>query len=67
MEPRDGENYCGYVVAEAILAGKDVEELALQVGLGILALGFAKLTWFAKDGFVRERPGDTRDWNSEKK
>ena len=54
-------------MAEAILAGKDVEELALQVGLGILALGFAKLTWFAKDGFVRERPGDTRDWNSEKK
>ena len=52
-------------MAEAVLAGKDVEELALQVGLRVLALVFAKLTRFAKDGFVGERPGDTRDRNRE--
>lgn len=53
------------VVGEAVLAGEQVEELLLWQSLCALALTFAVLARFAKDLFMRDRPGHACDGNRE--
>ena len=56
----DEKNQC-HVVAEAILAGEQVEELARQYRACCLAPCFAPLARLAKDLLVGDRPRDARD------
>lgn len=59
-EPKDGDRD---VVAEAVLAGKQVEKLSLEKRATTLALVHAVLARLAKDLFVGHRPGNARHWN----
>lgn len=54
------------VVAEAILAGKEVEEFSLSGRAAVLTLVFAPVARFAEDFFVGNGPGDGRDGKGEK-
>lgn len=56
LEARDGEKDRGHVVAKAIFAGEQVEELPLQNRAAGLAFGSAVLLHLAKDGFMRDGP-----------
>src|ERR1044072_559888 len=53
------------VVAEAVFAGKEIEELPLVPAATILALAHAELTRLAEDLLVCHRPGNARDGNCE--
>lgn len=55
-----------YVVAEAILARKQVEKLALVKPLAVLASILTELPGLPKNLFMRDRPGDTGDGKAEK-
>jgi hypothetical protein len=51
------------VMTEAIFAGEQVEEFALYQRRGFLAAALTIFARFAKDLFMRDRPGDTGDRN----
>ena len=53
------------VVAEAVFAGEQVEELANKNWLAVLAFLLAEVARFAKDLFVGDGPGGARDRQSE--
>ena len=53
------------VVAQAVFAGEDVEELLLNEAPAVLAAIRTVLAHFAKDLFVRERPRDRGDRQGE--
>ena len=50
-------------VAEAIFAGKEVEELALQQMWSLLAAAYAELTRLAEDLFVGNSPTQAGNGN----
>jgi hypothetical protein len=52
-------------MAEAVFARKQVEKLALQQSAAVLAPFFTVFARLAENLFVRYRPGNTRDWQSE--
>jgi hypothetical protein len=60
LKARDEEKERGDVVAEAVLAGEEVEEFTWDEAAAILALVFAPVAWLAKDLFVGDSPSDTR-------
>ena len=67
LELRDEHEGGGDVMAEAILAGEEIEEFSLIPTPAILTAPLAVLTRFAKDLFVRNRPGDARNRNRQQK
>ena len=65
LKARDGKKDCRHVVAEAIFAGKQVEELPLQNRATRLAFGSAVILHLPKDGFVCNRPRHRGDGQRE--
>ena len=63
LEPADHEHGRGDIVAETILAGKGIKELAAGVGASTTALVLTVLANFAEYLFVRDRPGNASDRN----
>ena len=60
LEAGDDEKQCCDVVAEAVLAGEEVEEFAWDEAAAVLALVFAPVAGLAKNLFVGDGPGNTR-------
>lgn len=52
-------------MAETVLAGKQVEELAAEDRAGTFALAAAEIARLAKHFLVRDRPGDAGDGESQ--
>jgi hypothetical protein len=63
FEAHDQQSSGGHVVAEAILAGKQIKEFAAEHRSGLGAFFQAILARLAKDFFVGHSPGDACDWN----
>ena len=60
LEASDEEEEGSDVVAEAVLAGEEVEEFARDKAAAVLALVFAPVAGLAKNLFVGDGPGNTR-------
>ena len=65
MEAGDEEKDSGDVVAEAVLAGEEIEEFACEERLAVLALVLAVLAGLAKDLLVGDGPGGAGDGKRE--
>ena len=65
LEARDEEEEGSDVVAEAVLAGEEVEEFARDKAAAVLALVFAPVARLAEDLFVGYSPGDACDRKGE--
>lgn len=65
LETCDEQEKGGDIVGEAVLAGEEVEELALGGGGAALASFFAELARLAKELLVRDGPGGAGDGNGE--
>ena len=53
-------------MAEAILTGEKIEKFAFE-DVALVTLTLAELARLAKDFFVRDGPGNRRDWYSQHK
>ena len=67
FESSDEQEQGGNVMAEAVLAGEEIEEFSLVPAKAVVTATFAVLAWFAKDFFVRHGPGNARDRNCQHK
>lgn len=56
-EAKDPKGQRRDIVREAILAGEQVEEFSLGNSVRLLAFALAELARFAKNLFMRDRPG----------
>lgn len=56
-----------HVMAEAILAGEQVEEFSLVEQFAVVAFVFAELSWLFEDLLVRNRPRDAGDSETKQK
>jgi hypothetical protein len=61
LEMRQDEEQCGHIVAEAIFAGEQVEEFTLIKMFATLASILAELSWLFEYLFVRDRPCNAGD------
>ena len=58
LEPCDDEQECGDIVAEAVLAGEEIEKFAWDEAAAVLALVFAPVARLAEDLFMGDGPCD---------
>jgi hypothetical protein len=65
LEARNDEKGDSDVVAEAVFAGKEIEELTFGNQPACFALPYAVFTKFPNDLFMRNGPRDGCDWNSD--
>ena len=67
LESRDDKEECRDVVAEAVLAGEEIEELSSGEWAALFAPVLAPLAGLAEDFFVGNGPGDAGDGKREQK
>ena len=58
----DDEEERRHPVAEAVLAGEQIKELADEHMSRLLAAACTKFSWLAKDFLVSDGPADARNW-----
>ena len=66
LELGDQKKECRDVVAEAILAGEEVEEFPYEDGAAVFAFTLAPVAGLAKELFVGDGPGGACDGDGEK-
>lgn len=67
LKLRDQKKKCCHIVAEAVFAGKEVEEFAGDKSMAVLALVLAPFARLPEDLFMGYGPGDTSDGQGKNK
>jgi len=62
FETADYEKQPGHIVAEAIFAGEQIKEFSARQAGRLLRLLLTIVPRFAKNLFMRHRPGNAGDW-----